>query len=275
MNLKMIDMENNVKDFIKEAWEENAEKFKTSHWSSWGDSYCIKLEINEISKHLKNNSKVLDLGCANAFPLINQLQKNSSLCMHGIDFSERMIHYARKNLEEFLLNQKLPKNFYKPQVDVGDIRDIKHDNDFFDITYTTRTLINLPNWEDQKKGISECLRVTKSGGKVLLSEAFWEPLVLLNSLRTLKNLEPLVEHDFNRYLKITKLKDFLDSLKLCYRIIEFSSVYYLGSRFLRELITDFKNYEGYENPINKLFFDMENQYSGGGFGIQQLVVIEK
>lgn len=32
---------------------------------------------------------------------------------------------------------------------------------------------------------------------------------------------------------------------------------------------------GFTNPINRLFFKMEKQFSGGGMGIQQAVVITK
>jgi len=36
--------------------------------------------------------------------------------------------------------------------------------DNYDVVYTTRVLVNLPTWEQQKKGIAECLRVTKKKG---------------------------------------------------------------------------------------------------------------
>jgi hypothetical protein len=52
-------------------------------------------------------------------------------------------------------------------------------------------------------------------------------------------------------------------------------VYYIGSRFLRELVTEINNYQGYSNPINKHFYDLEKIYSGGGFGIQQAYIIIK
>ena len=254
-------------DFIKESWEKNAEKYKKSHWASWGDNFAIELEINEIAKHLKDFDNVLDVGCANGYSLLEQLKRNSTLKMSGIDFSEKMINYANENLENFSIGTK-------PIFSVGDIRNIKYDN-IFDVTYTTRTLINLPNWEDQKIGIKECLRVTKDGGIVLLSEAFWEPLVLLNSIRLLKSLKPLEEHDFNRYLKMERTKEFIKELGYEFEIIDFSSIYYLGSRFLRDVVTVIENYEGYSNPINEIFYNIEKNFSGGGFGIQQLIKIKK
>jgi ubiquinone/menaquinone biosynthesis C-methylase UbiE len=157
----------------------------------------------------------------------------------------------------------------------GDVRSLQFPDNTFDVAYTTRVLINLPTWEQQVQGIAECIRVVKPNGTVVLSEGFWEPLVLLNAMRALKNLVPLVEHDFNRYLKLSALEIYLKSLNLNYKIEDFSSIYYLGSRFLRELVTDPAAYPGFSNPINKIFFEIEKQYSGGGFGIQQAVVIKK
>jgi ubiquinone/menaquinone biosynthesis C-methylase UbiE len=152
---------------------------------------------------------------------------------------------------------------------------MQFDDNSFDVVYTTRVLINLPNWDEQIQGIEECIRITKKGGTVILSEGFWEPLILLNSLRALKQLPPLVEHDFNRYIKKSKLETLLQSKKLDFIVEEFSSIYYLGSRFLRELVTNPSDYPGYSNPINKTFYDIEKQFSGGGFGIQQAYVIRK
>ena len=99
--------------------------------------------------------------------------------------------------------------------------------------------------------------------------------MLLNALRLLKHLPPLVEHDFNRYLKKSVLEEFFAQKELKYSVNEFSSVYYLGSRFLRELVTNAAAYPGYSNPINRIFYDMEKEFSGGGFGIQQAYIVTK
>jgi ubiquinone/menaquinone biosynthesis C-methylase UbiE len=255
-----------MSDFIKDYWNRQAAKHKSNHSASWGDNYAIELEIESISKYLTPGTKVLDVGCANGFSTFRQLQTGVKH-ITGVDFSETMIKYAKERKE----NEQIQNVDFL----IGDIRKLPFANDTFDCTYTTRVLINLPNWDDQILGIEECLRVTKTNGIVVFSEAFYEPLVLLNSLRTLRNLEPLVEHDFNRYLKISKLEELLNKKNLKFMKDDFSSVYYLGSRFLRELISKIEDYPGYSNPINKIFYELEKSYSGGGFGIQMIYVIEK
>jgi len=255
------------KDFIKETWEKNAAQFKTSHWASWGDIYAIQLEIDNNAQFIKDGDKVLDVGCANGYSAFEQFKKHK-IEIHGIDYSEKMIEHA--------LDEK-NKNYAKDPIifGVGDIRKIDYPSETFDVVYTTRVLINLSNWEEQVEGIKECIRVAKKGGTIVFSEAFWEPLVLLNALRTLKNLPSLIEHDFNRYIKKSKLEKYFSENKIAFENLDFTSVYYLGSRFLRELVTQPELYPGYSNPINELFFQIEQKFSGGGFGIQQAYVVKK
>ena len=253
---------------IKKYWKSQGEAHGSSHWASWGDNWMIELEIDLIASHIKNDQDVLDVGCANGYSSFQQIQKFNLKSLTGIDFAEEMI--ANANLEK-------EKNFSEKNVQflVGDIRNLDFKENSFDLVYTTRVLINLPTWEEQIIGIKECLRVLRPGGKLILSEGFWEPLCLLNSLRALKSLPPLVEHDFNRYIKMSCLKNFLSEQNLSYKINDFSSIYYLGSRFLREIVTDVDKYEKFSNPINKIFFEIEKSFSGGDFGIQQAVIIEK
>lgn len=261
-------------DFIKEFWDNQAKTFGTSSDASWRDNFALQLEIDTISKYIKQGNTVLDAGCANGYSAYQQL-KNKNIKIVGTDFSEFMIQEANKANE---YNKKCDDIKFQ----VADIKQLPFDTNTFDVTYTTRVLINLPNWGDQVKGIEECIRVTKKGGIIIISEAFYEPLMLLNSLRQLKNLKPLVEHDFNRYIKKYKLEHHLQKMgfidgndEYMYECIDFSSVYYLGSRFLRELITNVDEYPGYSNPINKVFYELEKQFSGGGFGIQQAYIIRK
>ena len=256
-------------DYIKKYWESQGLVHGNSHWASWGDNWMIELEIEAIGSHIKKDSVVIDIGCANGFATFRQLNERRPAKIVGVDYAENMIASAIAEAEEQVCGESEIK------FEVGDIRSLNFENNSFDLAYTTRVLINLPTWEEQVKGINECLRIVKPGGKVILSEGFWEPLCLLNSMRIINSLPPLVEHDFNRYLKKSILEKYLKSLGVSYQINDFSSIYYLGSRLVRELVTDVNAYDGFSNPINKLFFEIEKSYSGGGFGIQQAVIITK
>lgn len=256
------------KDHIKEYWESQGQTHGESHLASWGDNWMIDLEIDTIGKYINDGDRVLDVGCANGYATFRQADSHKLASMTGVDFASSMVAAAQKIKKEKGFSSDISFN-------EGDVRSLRFPDNTFDVAYTTRVLINLPTWGQQIKGIAECIRVVKPNGRVVLSEGFWEPLMLLNALRSLKNLPPLVEHDFNRYLKLSALEAHLKKLGLSYQIEDFSSIYYLGSRFLRELVTDSSTYPGFTNPINKLFYEIEKEFSGGGIGVQQVVVITK
>ena len=255
-------------DHIKNYWESQAERHKTSHWASWGDNWLIDLEIKTISQYINFGDHVADIGCANGYSTFSQYDLRKPASIIGVDYSERMIEYANR-----VKNEKYRDNSITFQV--GDIRNLGLGDSRFDVVYTTRVLINLATWEEQIKGLAECLRVVRPGGLVIISEGFWEPLCKLNAMRLLCGLPTLIEHDFNRYLKLSRISEHLNELGLKFKIEDFSSIYYLGSRLLRELVTDFDSYPGFSNPINKVFYEIEQTYSGGGVGIQQALVITK
>jgi ubiquinone/menaquinone biosynthesis C-methylase UbiE len=255
-------------DHIKSYWESQGKDHGASHWASWGDNWMIELEIETVGRYINQGAKVLDVGCANGYSTFQQHKSKSPSSITGLDFATNMIKEA--NGTKLRLGLKDEVEFIE-----GDICELPFETDSFDVAYTTRVLINLPTWELQVQGIAECIRVVRPGGTIIFSEGFWEPLVLLNAMRSLKQLPPLVEHDFNRYLKIDRLEKYLSEKKLPYMREDFSSIYYLGSRFLRELVTDANAYPGYSNPINQAFFELEKEFSGGGFGIQQAYVITK
>lgn len=253
------------KSHIGKYWDGQAKKHGTSPSASWEDGYAIALEIDLISKHIIDGDVVLDVGCANGHATIEQDSRHD-IEITGVDFSESMIREAKKISD---INFK-----------VGDVRKLMFDDATFDVVYTTRTLINLPTWEEQRIGIEECLRVCKSGGRVLFLEAFWDPFVRLNALRTVCGLPPLEEPEFNNYLKEYKIMDFFlknhSRLRYTVSIVDFSSLYYLGSRFIRDLTYKWGGTVGYRNPINKGFFHLEKNFPGvEGFGVQRAVVVKK
>lgn len=256
-------------DFIKQFWENQGATHKTSHHASWGDQFAIALEIETIGRFIKANDTVLDVGCANGYSTLRQLQMQPEARFTGVDYAEQMIVHAQE------AKRAEKRDDQQVKFSVASILDLPFEDASFDVVYTTRVLINLPTWEQQLQGMAQCLRVAKSGGAVVLSEGFWEPLCLLNALRQLAGLAPLFEHDFNRYLKKSKLEAWLKEQDIPFQVEDFSSVYYLGSRFLRELVEEPLPYGDYSSPVNQRFFELERQFSGGGMGVQQAYVLRK
>ena len=63
---------------------------------------------------------------------------------------------------------------------------------------------------------------------------------------------------------------------MSHEVDDFSSVYYFGTRLVRDLVTstDMQS-ANYSEPINEDFYELERRYSGGGVGIQQLYSLQK
>lgn len=264
-----------MKDHILEFWEGQAETHKTSHSASWADEYMVSIERAYIELFLKsitsNLQNIIDVGTSNGHSLVELAKVFPKHTFSGFDYSPEMVNQcnnAIKNSGCQNINNAI----------VGDVRNIPFDSSTFDISFTTRVLINLPTWDDQIQGIKELLRITKPGGKVLIMEGFWEPLSKLNAIRGVAGLEPLVEHDFNRYLKLSRLKNFLIENNLSFHIDDFSSSYYLMTRFIREAIGADQIDPAYTSDFNnnaKTLHDKFTMKKDTGLGIQQAVVINK
>lgn len=255
-------------DFIRTFWNNQAHTYKESSSASWQDIFAIELEQSQLTKIIAKSGKyILDAGCANGFAVFEQAFIHKDKNFMGIDFAEEMINQAESKKAK--LNDDIKKRI---EFKCADIRKLPFPDGKFDATLTTRTLINLPNWTQQQNAILELARVTKKGGLIALSEAFYEPLVKLNAIRLIAGLEPLVEHDFNRYLKYGKLISFLNDQGFRHSTIGFSSTYYLGTRVLRELVTKDSSYE---SNFNRHFFQLAKEFEGGDFGIQKLVILER
>lgn len=255
-------------DHILKTWNLQASKYGQSHEVSWGDLDMISLEVEQISSRIEPGKSILDIGCANGYSTKMIIKRVAPSAVYAADFSPGMVEEAKKLLSSLSLPNL--------RIFQSDIRNIDLPSDSVDVCYAIRTLINLPTWADQLQAIDECLRVTKSGGRVLFSEGFWEPLMRLNALRQVLGLRTLVEHDFNRYLKQDRLEAWLKTRNYHYEIIEFSSLYYLGTRLARELATDHDSFTGFSNPINSEFARLAREYPCcGNIGVQKLVAIRK
>src|SRR5947207_3242570 len=82
-------LENHMKNFIKDFWENQAEAFKSSHSASWGDHFAIALETENIANHINKDNLVLDVGCSNGHATLSMLEKEPAK-IYGVDFSEKM-----------------------------------------------------------------------------------------------------------------------------------------------------------------------------------------
>lgn len=258
-----VDMQGHILRF----WENCAKTRGGFFAPTWENVNVVELEIELIDRFLKEGYVVLDVGCCNGYSTIRHALTNVQ-CIIGVDAIESMIAQARRHLRR--VNPPRSVVF-----EIADARSLPFDDNSFDVVYTTRMLINLPTWDDQRRAMLECVRVCKLGGTTIFSEAFWEPFVRLNAIRSLASLSPLEIHDCNRFLKEREIKEVLAEVGFQYRMIDFCSLYYIGTRFLADLIEGGDLRREFVTQIEKTFYGLEQQFSGGCFGVQRAVVITK
>jgi hypothetical protein len=130
----------------------------------------------------------------------------------------------------------------------------------YDMVLSTRTLINLANWQEQKIGILEMRKMLVPDGRLILVENLKEGLDNLNSIRAKFGLDPILERWHNHYIPQTELQKFIVDMKDHFKqeyVENIGNMYYLASRVLYAKMCKDKGIEpDYNNPINAIASEM-------------------
>jgi len=255
---------------IKNHWTSQALRHGSSHHASWSDTQAIELEKNVLLGYLQEDSKILDIGCSNGHATLTYAHRKS-IDITGMDYVPEMIAAARENLAENLEYLRGKVHFK-----TGDIRELPFADATFDTVMTTRVVINLQNWDAQIRGISECFRVAKPGGIVLLSEATIQGLAAINRLRDELGMQPLSMPAFNLYLDSDKMVSRKWGSHEPVEVVDFSSTYYLLTRVFKpvlELLPDSKvKAIDPRSEVNRLSGMLP---AWGDYGVQKLFILRK
>ena len=117
----------------------------------------------------------------------------------------------------------------------------------FDVILTQRVLINLPDWNAQKKAITDIYMNLKPGGRYLMIENTFEGHKALNAARNRMGLKDIPIHWHNLFFKHELLVDFLKSLFILEEHHTFD-LYYLLTRVHANL---FLTFEGFGKNVKK------------------------
>mgnify|MGYP001601784998 CR=1 FL=1 len=256
-------------DKIRKYWTEQAIEHGDSSSASWSDHRAIDMEIHEIISYIDDGDKVIDIGCANGYSTI-QFACQKRIEITGIDLIPEMIEIA--NMRK---NQFAEKILDKAEFNVGDLLALDHDRQY-DKVIVTRAIINLNNWENQRKALKNCMALVKPDGLFLLSAATIQGWQNLNKMRREWGLKEIPMPTFNCYLDEEKVVEAVSpSLKLM-ELKNFSSTYYIGTRVLKPLLN-----AALGNRINEADPDMEwNRWfsqlpAWGDYGTQKFFVFKK
>lgn len=230
-------------ELVQSHYISQAEKHGASPYSTMEDETVRQKEI-ELLRHVvcllagSSKLKILDLGCGNGFALS---ELTSSLPQHqywGMDFSEALLVIAKE------------RNLPRCELSLGDARSLSFDTDMFDVVYTERCLINVLDWDEQKRALREISRVLKPGGHYLMIESFTDGLSNNNKARTQCGLPAIEPAHHNNYFDKDAFLEFIAELFTIVDAVELSpghsdiciapnflSSYYFVSRVFYPLIT--------------------------------------
>lgn len=179
------------KESILEHWnDENIESMQ--------DKYIVDAEIKLISNQLSPNSKILDAGCGEGEGT-SVYAKIDDTIVHAVDFSETRLKKAKERLAGY-------DNVNFKQIDF--LEEYQLDNDY-DFIVSQRMLINLTEWDLQKKVLLGFKKMLKPNGKLIILEGSQDGVETLNAFRAAYGLKPIPVRWHNLFLKDEKLNDFM------------------------------------------------------------------
>ena len=112
-----------------------------------------KKTVNEIK--IKDNIKILDVGCGTGDSLVYLFKHNKNLKLYGLDISENMLKIAKKKLGN------------KAILKFGDVEKIPFKSNEFDYVINTEAFHHFPN---SNLAIKEMSRVLKKSGKLIIAD---------------------------------------------------------------------------------------------------------
>ena len=156
----------NDKNFPKYKAAKLAKKWGYHYWDgsrkvNYGGYKYIKGRWNKVIKklckfyNLKDNSKILDVGCGKGFFLKDLKDYNNSYQVHGVDISK----YAIKNAHPDI----------KRNISLSSSTNLKWEDNYFDLVVSFNTLHNLFNF-DLSSSLKEIERVGKK--KYIVVESY-------------------------------------------------------------------------------------------------------
>jgi ubiquinone/menaquinone biosynthesis C-methylase UbiE len=168
---------------LKSRYDRFAE---TLDYNTTASDYQLReLEINLGASYMKNDQRVLDVGCGLGYAPVQYASRNK-VDAYGIDYSEKMIEGAKH-----LLGEMKPALCGTVEFQHASVLELPFETDSFDVVTSSRCLMALLDWELQQKALVEIHRVLKPGGFFVMMEGTLDGLDRLNDMRIRFGLETI------------------------------------------------------------------------------------
>jgi ubiquinone/menaquinone biosynthesis C-methylase UbiE len=144
---------------------------KYSYLQAWVHDYLIADRALYLHAYILEHGKLvdifaeqkewclLDVGCGGGQSAIRLKERYPHICLTGIDLSTDQIARAR---------QRARRKGFAIQFEVADAQSLPFSDASFDVVYSFGS---AKHWPDPLRGFSECWRVLKPGGELLVADA--------------------------------------------------------------------------------------------------------
>ena len=229
--------------------------------------------IESISSVLASNKNILEVGCGNGYNAIS-ISKKLKHKVDGFDFIPDMIESANLNLEQLNKEDKERLSFF-----VGDVLDINTEKKY-DLIYSCRCLINLPNTELQDEAIKEILGMLDVGGYFFMLENFNDNYSSQNNIRDLVGLDKRIPAEFNHFFDSSHVYSLVDSLgATVVDVKNFASLHDIVQYIVVPMLNDGVVRYDHDviNAVTKLLMSVDTNTgcNFGDYGQNKLVIIKK
>ncbi len=138
-------------------------------YSTWYDHYMAPgvFKVLETDLHgrimewVGPGSRVLDVGCGGGQHAVHIAGRRPDVRVVGVDLSAELVRRNRRLAAKAGVADRV-------EFVVGDALDLPFPDEDFDHVYCAGS---IKHWPDQRRGLAECLRVLRSGGRLLVMEA--------------------------------------------------------------------------------------------------------
>ena len=249
------------KNAVLNFWNERA---ALKERAGTNDLIAKQLEIEAIAKYVGDGQRILEVGCGNGITAA-ELASRFTVDIIAVDYAVEMIAEA----QELHASRPLKGRLAFHQCGIENLAAVDGE---FDLAYTERVLINLPDWDSQRLAIEAIGDKLKPGGKYVMCENSQDGLDGINAVRALHDLPAVVAPWHNRYMIDAELQQSLRGLALTC-VDYYSSTYYFLSRIVNAVVARQEGREpAYDSPINKIAL---NTPTLGEFGQGRIWVWEK
>jgi ubiquinone/menaquinone biosynthesis C-methylase UbiE len=129
------------KKYVHDVYNTIASQFNKTRGYTWS-------KVTNFIKNIPDNETIADIGCGNGRNM--KLKPNN---FTGCDIADELIDICKKN---------------KLNVIKGDLLNLPFENNKFDNTICIAVIHHLSTIERRKQAVSELLRITKTGGKIMI-----------------------------------------------------------------------------------------------------------